>query len=71
MRSALALAHTGPIAVRRAQRELEASGARDEVVVLVGDALQRARSRAASPDLPAPAVALLADIATAIEVRIP
>ena len=26
MRSALALAHTGPIAVRRAQRELEASG---------------------------------------------
>ena len=71
VRSALALAHTGPIAVRRAQRELEASGARDEVVVLVGDALQRARSRAASPDLPAPAVALLADIATAIEVRIP
>lgn len=57
--------------MRRAQRELEASGARDEVVVLVGDALQRARSRAASPDLPAPAVALLADIATAIEVRIP
>ena len=40
VRSALALAHTGPIAVRRAQRELEASGARDEVVVLVGDALQ-------------------------------
>lgn len=71
VRSALALAHTGPIAVRRAQRELEASGARDEVVVLVGDALQRARSRAASPALPAPAVALLADIATAIEERIP
>lgn len=71
VRSALALAHTGPIAVRRAQRELEASGARDEVVVLVGDALQRARSGAASPALPAPAVALLADIATAIEERIP
>ncbi len=69
--SALALAHTGPIAVRRAQRELEASGARDEVVELVRDSLQRARARAAGPTIPSAAVALLADIATAIEERIP
>lgn len=69
--SALALAPTGPIAVRRAQRELEASGARGELVSLVRDALLRARETAASPTLPAPAVALLADIATAIEERIP
>lgn len=69
--SALALAHTGPIALRRAQRELEATGAREEVVALVREALQRARGHAASPALPAPAVALLADIATAIERRIP
>ncbi|WP_336632166.1 MULTISPECIES: polyprenyl synthetase family protein [unclassified Microbacterium] len=71
VRSALALAHTGPVAVRRAQRELEASGARDDVEVLVREALGRARSRAASPELPAPAGALLLRIATVIEERIP
>lgn len=69
--SALSVAHTGPIAVRRAQRELEASGARDELVALVRDALQRARSRSASPAVPDAAVGLLADLATAIEERIP
>lgn len=71
VRSALALAHTGPVAVRRAQRELEASGARDELVVVVEDLLRRARAHASSPQLPAAAVALLADIAVAIERRIP
>lgn len=69
--SALALAHTGPIAVRRAQRALEASGARDDLVAMVHTALQRARSRSASPLIPTAAVTLLADIATAIEERIP
>lgn len=69
--SALALAHTGPIAVRRAQRELETSGARDDLVGLVRASLQRARTRSASPQIPADAVALLADISTAIERRIP
>lgn len=69
--SALALAHTGPIAVRRAQRELTASGARNDLVALVHDALQRARSQSASPALPGAAVTLLADLATAIERRIP
>lgn len=69
--SALAVAHTGPIAVRRAQRELEASGARDDLVAMVRAALERARARSASPEIPSAAVALLADIATAIEERIP
>ncbi|EIC06798.1 MAG: geranylgeranyl pyrophosphate synthase [Microbacterium sp. 69-7] len=69
--SALAVAHTGPIAVRRAQRELEASGARDDLVALIHDRLSRARSRAASPSLPPAAVALLAEVANTIEGRIP
>lgn len=69
--SALALAHSGPIALQRAQRELAASGARDELVLLVQGALQRARARSASPALPGAAVTILADLATAIEERIP
>ncbi len=69
--SALAVAHTGPIAVRRAQKELEASGARDDLVALIDDRLRRARTRAASPALPAAAVALLAEVAGTIERRIP
>lgn len=69
--SALAVAHTGPIAVRRAQRELEASGARDDLVALIEDRLRRARARAASPELPPAAVALLATVASTIEGRIP
>lgn len=69
--SAIAVAHTGPIAVRRAQRELEASGARDDLVALVRASLQRARARSAAPAIPSATVALLADIATAIEERIP
>lgn len=69
--TALGLAHTGPIAIRRAQRELEASGARDGLVTLIHERLRRARARAASPALPAATVALLADVTTAIEARIP
>ncbi|WP_294981381.1 polyprenyl synthetase family protein [uncultured Microbacterium sp.] len=69
--SALAVAHTGPIAVRRAQRELEASGARADLVALIHDRLRRARSRAASPSLPPAVVALLAEVANTIEERIP
>ncbi|WEK14667.1 MAG: polyprenyl synthetase family protein [Candidatus Microbacterium phytovorans] len=68
---ALAEAHTGPIAVRRAQREIEASGARAGVEELVRANLRRARAHAASPELPPPAVMLLAGIADAIERRIP
>jgi len=69
--SALALAATGPIAVRRAQHEIEASGARTELEVLIRRRLQRARSHAASPRLPRAAGALLGELADAIEERIP
>lgn len=69
--SALAIAHTGPIAVRRAQREIEASGARVELEELVRESLLRARTTAASPELPPAAVILLATIADAVERRIP
>lgn len=69
--TALGLAHTGPIAVRKAQRELEASGARDDLVTLIHERLRRARARAASPALPTATVALLADVTAAIEARIP
>lgn len=68
---ALAVAHTGPIAVRRAQREIEASGARGGLEELVRDNLRRARAHAASPELPPAAVVLLAALADAIESRIP
>ncbi len=69
--SALEAAHTGPVAVRRAQQEIEASGARHELETLVRDCLRRARARAASPDLPRDAVVLLAELANRIEERIP
>jgi len=69
--SALDLAATGPVAVRRAQRELDASGARARMTALVDETLRRARRTAASPGLPAPAVHLLATIAVQIEERIP
>ncbi|GAA1649250.1 polyprenyl synthetase family protein [Microbacterium flavum] len=69
--SALAVAHTGPIAVRRAQRELERSGAREHVVALVHEGLDRARTHAAGGRLPVAAASLLDDIGSAIERRIP
>ncbi|CAI9386617.1 polyprenyl synthetase family protein [Microbacterium sp. T2.11-28] len=68
---ALAVAHTGPIAVRRAQREIEASGARVGLEELVHDNLRRARAHASSAELPPQAVVLLAALADAIERRIP
>lgn len=69
--SALAMAHTGPIAVRRAQREIEASGARTGLEELVRLRLRNARARSAAPELPRGAVVLLAGLADAIERRIP
>jgi len=69
--SALAVAHTGPIAVRRAQQEIEASGARAELEEQVRYRLRRARAQAAAPEVPRGAVVLLASLADAIERRIP
>ncbi|MCT9820428.1 polyprenyl synthetase family protein [Microbacterium sp. W1N] len=67
--SALAVAHTGPIAVRRAQRELTASGARTRMVDLITDTLDEAHHQAAA--LPPGARELLDTIAVAIRKRIP
>jgi geranylgeranyl pyrophosphate synthase len=69
--SALALAPTGPIALRRAQRVLDRSGARAEMVALVGETLDRSRRRVSDATLPAPATTLLTHLASAIERRIP
>ncbi|MFS0867139.1 polyprenyl synthetase family protein [Microbacterium sp. 179-B 1A2 NHS] len=69
--SALALAPTGPIAIRRAQRELDASGARQRAVDLITATLRSARTRAADAALPRDAVVLLAALAAAVDERIP
>lgn len=66
---ALALANTGPVAVRRAQRMLERSGARDRTVVLLRGHLERARAQAAQ--LPVGIVMLVEDVAAEIEGRVP
>jgi geranylgeranyl diphosphate synthase type II len=66
---ALALAHTGPVAVLRAQQELERSGARDEMTALVFDYLAYARADTAS--LPGGLTALVDEVATEIESRVP
>lgn len=66
---ALALANTGPVAVLRAQRMLERSGARERLVVLLNGHLDRARLQAA--ELPVGIVMLVDDVAAEIERRVP
>ncbi len=68
---AIALAWTGPVAVREAQRVLDASGARERLVVLVQNTLADARAAAAHEALPARATVLLAHVCDAIGARIP
>ena len=67
--SALAMAPTGPIAVQAAQRELDASGAREQLVTLIGHTLASVRRRAA--ELPDEPHALIERLAAGIEGRIP
>lgn len=67
--SALALAPTGPIAIQAAQRELHASGARDRLVGLIEQTLASVRRHAVA--LPGAPRALIEELATAIEGRIP
>lgn len=69
--AALALAPTGPIAVREAQRTLEESGARERLRALVDETLTQARFAADDPALPPAAGALLREIAAKIESRVP
>lgn len=66
---ALALAHTGPLAVALAQRELERSGARDRLLVMVDGHLDVARDKSMS--LPIGLQKLVAEVAREIEDRIP
>ncbi|MCR2812046.1 polyprenyl synthetase family protein [Microbacterium sp. zg.Y1090] len=68
---AIALAWTGPVAVRDAQRALDASGARTRLVELVQGTLAEARVAAADDALPSPATLLLAQLCDAIGARIP
>lgn len=68
---ALALARTGPVAVRQAQRVLEASGARARLVTLIGECLDDVRAGAQNPALSARAGALLRTLADRIEGRVP
>ena len=69
--SAIALAYTGPIAVREAQRMLDESGARAGLVALVDQTLAEARSAARSAALPGEVRALLLSLADAVQERIP
>lgn len=68
---ALALARTGPVAVREAQVVLEASGARERLVGLITDTLESVRTASHDPALPDRAGALLRTLADGIEGRIP
>ncbi|GAA1849288.1 polyprenyl synthetase family protein [Microbacterium koreense] len=68
---ALLVAYTGPIAVRDAQRELEASGARERLRDLIDDTLARVRRTADDAALPAEATLLLDRLADRIAGRVP
>jgi geranylgeranyl diphosphate synthase type II len=68
---ALALAHTGPIAVRHAQDVLDGSGARRELERLVNSALAEARALVVAGRLPLATARLLGDLVSAVEARIP
>ncbi len=68
---ALALAHTGPIAVRHAQDVLDGSGARRELERLVNGALTEARALVVASSLPPATARMLGDLVSAVEARIP
>ncbi len=68
---ALAVAHTGPIAVREAQIALEESGARLRLRALIGDTLDHVRTAVEEPAFPIEARPLIRDLADRVEERIP
>ena len=68
---ALALAHTGPVAVRHAQDMLHGSGARGELERLIAQALSEARSLTAAECLPPATTSMLRELVNAVEARIP
>lgn len=68
---ALAVAHTGPIAVKDAQRALEESGARATLREVIGDTLAGVRFAADDPVFPPAAASLLRELADRVEARVP
>ncbi len=68
---ALAVAHTGPIAVREAQVALEESGAPVRLRAFIEQTLDEVRTASREPSLPNAAGELLRDIADGMERRIP
>ncbi|MEV8266172.1 polyprenyl synthetase family protein [Microbacterium sp. NPDC076911] len=68
---ALNLAYTGPVAVRAAQVALEASGAREDVSVMLNDALSAARELSQHPALNNETGALIRQLADDIARRTP
>ena len=68
---ALAIAHTGPVAVAAARDALEGSGARTRLLALIHDTLADVRAITEDPALPPAAQALLVQLAEGVEARIP
>jgi geranylgeranyl diphosphate synthase type I len=68
---AIAVAHTGPIAVREAQRALEESGARARLRRLIAETLDDVRDMSGDASLTPAAGMLLGDLADAVERRVP
>lgn len=68
---ALAQAHTGPVAIRAAQRALSASGARTRLEDLVRDTLDEARAIVTASTLPDECREMLLDLVDAVEGRVP
>lgn len=68
---ALAVAHTGPIAVREAQVALEESGAPLRLRAFIEQTLDEVRTASREPSLTAATGALLRDLADGMERRIP
>ncbi|WP_345803067.1 polyprenyl synthetase family protein [Microbacterium sp. AZCO] len=68
---ALAVAHTGPVAVREAQRALDESGARLRLLALIAGTLAEARDAAEDPSLPPAARGLVDTLVAAVSERVP
>lgn len=68
---ALAVAHTGPIAVGEAQRALDDSGARVRLLALIDGTLAEAREAASDPALPSAARVLVDALVAGVAERVP
>ncbi len=68
---ALALAHTGPVAIRAAQRALSESGARSRLEDLIRGTLDEARAIVSASTLPHDCKTMLYDLVDAVQGRVP